>query len=259
MKYPKIDVQSHYSKEYLRDWTISESDKYAPRESRAVNAILLPIAKRETTSSMVVEALRQIENFQDYKRILAVGCCTANINSGIYFLKDRYYSNDLVSIDASIDDTIIQKLEKLDIVTCTDATYLLESSELFYNLPLIAQMTQEKLPIIPIIYHNADESDLNKIFEVFSQDDTLILICSDLSHSLSDAEIKSLDSVTISKIIALDNTVTNNQCTAYTAVNCLIHLSDVHFWRPRLLRYQSTGFECHVINTSGFATVIFYE
>ncbi len=261
MKYPKIDELSKYSKEHLVSWIKGESNKYFPKESQPISVMLLPIAKREIASQMVIETLKQVRNFETYKRIVVVGCCTDVSKRGIFTVENDSYDNELLQLNSIGDDTFLQTLNSIKIKNeiSYNAFDILDNSEIAYNFPLITEVSQQKIPIIPLLYHNVDEEELFKIFEVLTKDKTLIIVCTDLSHSLSANETKSLDAVTISKIIALDDSVKNIQCTAYTALNAIIQMSDIHYWRPKLLSYRSTCSEVKRINIAGFASVVFYK
>lgn len=262
MKYPNIEIRSNYSKEQFTNWIEEQKNLHTPQEARDINAIILPIAKRAASSKLVVKTLKQVPNYNIYKRIVVIGCYTPKIYNGIYTTKTLSYQHNLTEFESFFGDDLIGNIENLHLEGKLNYNVydIIEESEMIYTLPLISEFTKEyNLPIIPVLYHNAELSDLFKLFELLHKDKTLLIICSDLSHSLSVNETKSLDSVTISKIIAQDYTVTNQQCTAYTALNSFIRMSYIHYWRPRIVSYQSTETQVNVTNTTGFASVVFYK
>ena len=115
------------------------------------------------------------------------------------------------------------------------------------------------IPVIPLLYKKCDPSLLAKIINIFYNFNTLIIIIGMMSHSLSIIEAKSMDSSTISKIIALDDSVSHLQSNAYVALNGLLQLCDTRFLRPKVLTYQIIESDQQYINKSGCASIVFYK
>ncbi|MBQ8706742.1 MAG: AmmeMemoRadiSam system protein B [Succinivibrionaceae bacterium] len=263
MRLPNIGVKgSELNRDLLDSWLQEKNAQFSNVEFTDVKALFMPYATSELCAQMVVQTMKQITNYSRYKRIVMLGLSHSRVTKGIYIPDSNSYRSGLTEFQMQLEPELEQQ-----VLTCGSSTEISKVSQEFidicdvaYNLPLIAGLTAElMLPIVPITYHRAEKSDLVKLIDLLVDNDSLMILCGGLSHSLSIQESKSLDSESISKVIALDSSIRNVQSNSYIALNSLIKLAEDHYWRPRLISYQSTGSKHNVKNTAGYASIVFFN
>ena len=262
MKYPCIDVDSPYTQDQFLNWMHSHEQDAKERRS-TVKAAFFPPAKAAQLSDLNLYALSQLTG-TSYSCVLVIGnLADTTEQNGICLPEQDIESFDTLfrKIDVRIPQQIARKIKSIkyhDQLIHYKALSLLEHPEIGYSLPIIAEKTP-MIPVIPLLYKKCDPSLLAKIINIFYNFNTLIIIIGMMSHSLSIIEAKSMDSSTISKIIALDDSVSHLQSNAYVALNCLLQLCDTRFLRPKVLTYQIIESDQQYINKSGCASIVFYK
>lgn len=265
MKLPKIGLkESEFSRESLENWLAAKTVEFDVVESNSIRALFMPVASSEMCSLMVVQTMKQITKFSNYKRVVVIGAAHQKVTAGIYLPDDddTVFRNEITEFSMVLEPELKDAIMNLNTSTPVSnvSPDFFELCDLSYNLPIIADMTAEHmLPIIPVAYRKADKDELLEIIELLIDNGSLIILCGGLSHSLSIRESKSLDSETISKIIALDSSIRNVQSNCYIALNSLIQLAENHYWRPRLISYQTTGNKYNIKNTAGYASMVFFN
>jgi AmmeMemoRadiSam system protein B len=264
MKLPNIGIKnSDFSRENMEKWIAEKITLFNVVESNNIRALFMPVANSEMCSLMVVQTIKQLTRFDRYKRIVIIGSACSKAATGIYLPNsNETFRNEITEFSMMLEPEIENTIKEfdLDVRIWNVSTDFIEQCDLAYNLPIIAEMTAEyMLPIIPITYSRAEKADLLKIVDLLVRNDSLIILCGGLSHSLSIQESKSLDSETISKVIALDSSIRNIQSSCYEALNSIVQLAENHYWRPRLISYQTTGSKYNIKNTAGYASVVFFN
>lgn len=264
MNLPNIGLKSPYDFETFNKW-VEEHDSYPIVDNRHVITAFAPAPKNEDCSGLVLQVLKQITDINYYNSITLISAIKENelgIKEGIYFPSEDKLDFEFGSINTKIPSSIKLELQSYESFIKYDAHRLYNKSDILKFLPFVYKKFNEKidsLPIIPIIYKKCKQNDLNNIFKVLFRNRSLIIVIGQLSHSLSQQEVKSSDSSTISQIIALDDSVDSSQSNVYRALNGIIRLSDIHFLQPKLLTYQISGNNLKFINTSGYASIVFYD
>ena len=105
--------------------------------------------------------------------------------------------------DIPLDTVAIESLSKLPFVEYIDQAHYLEHS-LEVQLPFL-QKTLDKFSLIPIVAGDCPAEQVEQVLELFyGQDDTLIVISSDLSHYHDYVTAQRLDKETSEKIEKLE-------------------------------------------------------
>lgn len=258
-KIPNINLTDPYTHEQFLQWI--EENKFDVLEYRSIRALFTPPAKTEQLSKLNLQALSQLTALDSYSCVLVIGNLKDNVEkTGIYLPNPNTptYSTLFRDIQTTIPENIQQQLDALDKPIHYESIENIENSELDYSLPFIAEKLGN-LPIIPLLYKKCNPITLFKIMTAFYNYKTLIIMVGHMSHSLSIDEVRSLDSSTISKIIALDDTVNSNQSNLFLALNSTIKLCDMKFLRPKVLSYQIVESNQTYVNKSGCASIVFYK
>jgi len=160
------------------------------------------------------------------------------------------------SVGAICDATAYETpLGKIKLHECTAKLRL--QPELFQSLP--ASLDKEhslevilpflqtylgKFQLVPIIIGRANTRGLSNALDGILDNDTLMVISSDLSHFLSYAEAAKRDRETINEIMKLnpDKLVkTDNRACGRAPILILMELARRHHWQPLLLHYSNSG------------------
>jgi len=101
-----------------------------------------------------------------------------------------------------------------------------------------------KFQLVPIIVGRADIRGLSNALDGILDNDTLMVISSDLSHFLSYAEATNQDRETINEIMKLNPAKlvkTDNRACGIAPILILMELARRHHWHPLLLHYSNSG------------------
>ncbi|MBT8370257.1 MAG: AmmeMemoRadiSam system protein B, partial [Deltaproteobacteria bacterium] len=161
------------------------------------------------------------------------------------------FSNAAIS-DATDFETPLGKI-KLH----KDVAKLRRQSNLFHPLPLaydkehslevllpFLQTYLGDFQLLPILVGQAEIKGLSSVLEAFVDQDTLMVVSSDLSHYLSYAEAVNQDQETINRILNLktDELVrADNWACGARPILILLNLARRHQWQPELLHYCNSG------------------
>ncbi len=110
------------------------------------------------------------------------------------------------------------------------------------QLPFL-QVLLERFSIIPLLVGSVDAQQVAEVLEPFwDQDDSLILISSDLSHFLDYATAQNLDARTSEAILGLDpDRIGPEQACGRHAIAGLLQLAKAQHGEARLLDLRSSG------------------
>ena len=112
-------------------------------------------------------------------------------------------------------------------ITTSAAAHALEHS-LEVQLPFLQQVLGD-FRLLPLAVGEATAAEVAAVLEkVWGGDETLIVISSDLSHFLPDAEARKADSGTVEAILALDSHLSHEQACGATPVNGLLLAAQRH-------------------------------
>jgi MEMO1 family protein len=109
------------------------------------------------------------------------------------------------------------------------------------QLPFL-QYTLSDLSIVPIIFGQVDPKQVAEAILPFLDDDTLIVVSTDLSHYLPYEEAKARDTRCVKAICDLQaDHVEGDDACGHSAVQTLIEIARQKHWKTRLLDYRNSG------------------
>ncbi|MDR2703997.1 MAG: AmmeMemoRadiSam system protein B [Cellulomonadaceae bacterium] len=122
---------------------------------------------------------------------------------------------------------------------------------------------QKVLPGVPIIPLNAGQATGVQVADVLDHlidDETLLVISSDLSHYLSYDDANQIDAITLGQILSLAGPLISEQACGATPINGVLELARRHDWVPVLLDAcnsgDTAGDKGRVV---GYCAVAFYQ
>ena len=156
-----------------------------------------------------------------------------------------------------------------------DAAKLRNRSELFHAnkasdlgehslevlLPFLQYYLKE-FKIIPIVISQGNIEGLTREIDIFRDQNTLLVVSTDLSHFLKYTEAAEKDKKTIQMILNLDTDnllKNNNYACGKVPVLVLVGLARQYGWQPVLLHYSNSGDTCDGRSqVVGYAAIAFY-
>ncbi len=128
------------------------------------------------------------------------------------------------------------------------------------ELPFIQTIFKDPV-IIPILMSDSKERELSNVLKNYIDDDTLIIVSSDLSHYYKYEEAKKLDNECINAILKNDifSMYKQEACGKYPIIT-LMHLAKYFGWKAQIIDMRNSG------DTSGskdrvvgYASIAFYD
>lgn len=101
-----------------------------------------------------------------------------------------------------------------------------------------------KFDLVPIIVGRADVAPLAEALNTLIDDNTLLVVSSDLSHFLDYSDAVSMDRETVAGIIDLDPTMLVSKANRACGLTSLLILTEIarrNHWQPVLLHYSNSG------------------
>ena len=165
-------------------------------------AIIVPHAGYVYSGPIAASAFAQLIPAKDkIHRVVLLGPCHRVALSGLATSSADYFETPLGSIP--IDRELSDQLLQLPQVHEFDLTHAQEHS-LEVQLPFL-QQTLNEFTLLPLVVGDANSADVHEVLEaVWGDDETLIVISSDLSHYHDYNTAQSMDTATCNAIEHLD-------------------------------------------------------
>jgi len=219
-------------------------------------ALIVPHAGYVYSGPVAAYGFKVLDN-QRYKKIILLGPSHHFSFQGLASSSSGYWETPLGKI-ACLGKEDFKKLKK--------TKEIIESSEIHgpehcleVEIPFL-QVVLKEFKIIPFLTGELNIKTMAKVLESLADDETLILVSSDLSHYYSYEEAQKLDKVTIDAI--LDNDVKRfndfGEACGKTGIEILLEIVKNKHWQPRLLKALNsgdiTGEKSQVV---GYASIVF--
>ncbi len=211
----KIDLEEVLEKFFKN---VTQSDKRVPK------AIIVPHAGYVYSGQVAAYAYKYLKG---YKRVILLGP------------SHHVYLTDVVTDTHKYWET---PLGILDVVKCSfekNEKAHLEEHCLEVQIPFL-QFILKKLEIIPLVVGDVDIKSTSERIQKVLDDDTLLVISSDLSHYRDYETAKKLDKATIDTIKNLDETGFIDAC-GEVPIRVMIDMAKAKNWKPEVLEYKNSG------------------
>ncbi len=139
-----------------------------------------------------------------------------------------------------LDTGAMQNIAHLPQVSISAEAHAMEHS-LEVQLPFL-QSVLNKFTLLPLAVGMASAEAVAEVLEhLWGNDETLIVISSDLSHFLPYAAAQQTDNATVQSILQLQQPIAQEQACGGTPINGLIIAAKKHHLIPRLLDLRNSG------------------
>ena len=140
-----------------------------------------------------------------------------------------------------VDQAALRALAELPFVERSDRAHEWEHS-LELQLPFLQEVLGRDFTLVPLVVGDARPEEVAQVLEqLWGDDETLVLISSDLSHYLAYAAAQARDGETVGHLLALDTDIAPDQACGAHALNGALLLARRHGLRPRLLDLRNSG------------------
>ena len=139
-----------------------------------------------------------------------------------------------------LDKTSMVSLRALQHVTVSAETHAHEHA-LEVQLPFL-QDVLEDFVLVPLLAGEVSSREVAEVLEVlWGNEETVIVVSSDLSRHLSYSQAREIDCLTVQNILAMKDSLSHQQACGATSINGLIRAAKKHRLHPNLLAMCNSG------------------
>ena len=219
------------------DDALRAAARRAPHKGR-VRAIIAPHAAYHHSGDIAATAYAALRHAGAVRRIALLGPAHTVPVRGLVAPLRTLFGTPLgdVPVDVAGRDALIEA----DLIHATDVPHQREHS-LEVHLPFIRRL-YPGTPVLPLVVGEASPREVARVLAELLDEETLIIVSSDLSHHGPREAARAHDLATARRIEALDDTPLTPQdaCGAH-AINGLLRLARERGWRPLRLDLRNSG------------------
>jgi len=210
----------------------------APPSVPDPQALVAPHAGYVYSGSIAAAAYRSLETrTHRVRRVVLIGPAHRVYLRGMALPSVEAFETPLG--DVPLDREAIQQALSLPATLVSDEAHALEHS-LEVHLPFL-QTVLNDFQLIPIVVGDCAAADVARVLELLWDDETLILVSSDLSHYHAYATARRLDADTSARIAAKDEHLDGEQACGAFAINGLMHFAKAHALQVSVLDVRNSG------------------
>lgn len=215
-----------------------QESRVQPAASAPIKALIVPHAGYIYSGPIAGTAYRQLDSIDKDKhwKILLIGPAHRYPVRGVSVCAFDQYQTPLGMIPVS--DTAKDMARQLGFIPQAD----LQEHSLEVQLPFL-QMQLKSFELIPIVIGNAPPEQLAAFLKPYLDDDTLLMISTDLSHFFDYDKAVATDTLTNQAIAKMDLRTLQQKGDACGIVGVMtgIHLAQALGWHVEQLDYRNSG------------------
>jgi AmmeMemoRadiSam system protein B/AmmeMemoRadiSam system protein A len=223
-----------------------------------INALIVPHAGYTYSGQVAAHGFYQLQD--KYNKVFIIGS-NHNANAPYFTFSVPNYTHYKTPLGEVRVSEITRDLLKNDLfenVKEAHETHIVE-----IELPFLQKKLSD-FEIIPIVTGNTNFNDLKKACELISKyidEQTLIVISSDLSHYHTYDQAVSLDTECIKNIENQDiDNVKNCEACGLSAILILLEISKSKNWKAKIIEYKNSGdVSGDKSRVVGYSSIVFYE
>lgn len=202
-------------------------------------ALIVPHAGYPFSGSVAAIAYNSLSKHADsIRRVVLLGPSHRVAFHGIALTEADSFQTPLGHV--CIDQQSVQALSRLPQVAFLDQAHELEHS-LEVQLPFLQNVLGDFV-LVPLVVGDASASQVEEVITPFVEDEnTLIVISTDLSHYLPYFQAQEKDRATIAAIESFATNLQGDQACGCRALNGFLSLAREQNWQLQLLDYRNSG------------------
>ncbi|PSW05735.1 AmmeMemoRadiSam system protein B [Photobacterium lipolyticum] len=239
IRYPAVagsfyDKSAQHLQSQLDNWL-----KPPPALRHSIRALIVPHAGYIYSGETAAQAYRHLKSLADkIERVILVGPSHRFYFQGCALPSAHYFATPFGNIP--IDTQAIEKLQKIEDVEVSDQAHALEHC-LEVQLPFL-QTCLHQFTLLPMLTGNVSPVTVaNLIDDLWQQDNTLLVVSSDLSHFHPYSEAQSIDKNTCSLIEHFEPSLTPEQACGSTGINALLLLAKKRGYQLTRMDLKNSG------------------
>ncbi|MEH6531508.1 MAG: AmmeMemoRadiSam system protein B [Photobacterium frigidiphilum] len=202
-----------------------------------IRALIVPHAGYIYSGEVAAKAYCQLQA-ETIKKVILIGPSHRYAFHGCAVPNSDYFSTPLGSV--SIDVQSIDNLIKIDDIKVSDQVHAQEHC-LEVQLPFL-QTCLHQFTLLPLLTSNVSFIKVAKIIDaLWQQEDTLLVISSDLSHFHPYADAQCIDQNTCSTIERFEPSLTAEQACGSTGINALLLLAKKRGYQLTRMELKNSG------------------
>lgn len=212
---------------------LSEAQK-SEKVAGELKALIVPHAGYIYSAPVAAYSYVQLKE-RKYNKVVLIGPSHNEFIDGLVGTKAPYWEHPFD------DDPIrLKAIEEGKYLHINDEPFTQEHS-LETQIPFISYLLPNTIltPLLAgdIADFEAAALELSKLID----DDTLLIISSDLSHYHSYDQAISIDKKSLDLILKLEPVLVPEQACGFAGINLLIEIAKKRGWKPKLLNYRNSG------------------
>jgi len=201
-------------------------------------ALIAPHAGYIYSGPVAASAYTLLQDMEHIHRVVLIGPVHRVPVSGLALPEADSFSTPLG--DIPLDKEAMESIAQLPQVVWSEAAHAMEHS-LEVHLPFLQRVLGE-FQLVTLAAGDASPEDVAGVLDVlWGDDETLIVISSDLSHYLPYQQAQQVDRITADNILAKQWPISHEQACGATPINGLLATSDRHGLTPHLLDLRNSG------------------
>jgi AmmeMemoRadiSam system protein B len=197
-----------------------------------LRALIVPHAGYIYSGIVAAQAYHLLKPHQ-FKRVILLGS-----SHYVAFYGAVIADEDLLTPLGKVKCGDINNWTKDGLVEISPKAHAKEHS-LEVQLPFLQETLGNQFELYAVVLGTVNEEKLAKFISEKLDDDTLVVVSSDLSHYLSYDKAVLKDNETISKILRGEDS--GLDACGRTPIKVLMHLAELKGWKPQLLDYRNSG------------------
>ena len=222
----------------LRASVVSLLETAELADTPAPQALIVPHAGYIYSGPIAASAYRVLEQQRErVKRVVLIGPAHRVYVRGMALPSVDAFATPLGEV--LVDREAIEQLAQLPSTAIADDAHALEHC-LEVHLPFL-QVVLAEFAVVPILVGDCSPADVAQVLESLWNDDTFILVSSDLSHYHRYEVAQRLDAQTTASIVARETNLHGEQACGAHAINGLLQLAKQRDLEVAVLAVRNSG------------------
>lgn len=220
---------------------IGKTASFGPDLSElSVKALIVPSAGYSYSAEVAAAAYQKIMN-RNYQRVIVIGSSHFLQFQGMALSESEYFETPLGQVEV---DQILNAKLAIDFNFVVNELAFMKEYSIELQLPFLQKCLKEKFLLTPLVLGN--KVDVNLIAERLADvidDNTLIVVSTNLSHFLNNEKARKVDQETINALLNLDTNElqANGQASALNGLIILNEIAKLKGWQPVYLNYANSS------------------